>query len=83
MLENILVFGLVTLCTAYSLWAFLPVALKRSTAVVLVNSGVPLGIFSASLNKLIKQDAGCGSGCGSCSSGPTVTAKPVVWHRKK
>lgn len=82
MLENTVVFGLVALCSAYSLWAFLPVALKRSTATVLVNSGLPLGIFAARVNKLIAQDTGCGSSCGSCSS-TTPVEKPVVWHYKK
>ncbi len=83
MLENTVVFGLVALCAAYSLWAFLPVALKRSTATVLVNSGLPLGIFAARVNKLIAQDTGCGSGCGSCSSSSAPVEKPVVWHYKK
>ena len=83
MLENTVVFGLVALCAAYSLWAFLPVALKRSAATVLVNSGLSLGIFSAYARKLIAQDEGCGSGCGSCSSSPVPVKKPVVWHYKK
>jgi len=82
-LENTIVFSLVALCAAYSFWAFLPVALKRTTATLLVNSGLPLGVFAAGLNKLITQGAGCGSGCGSCSNNPTPVAKPVVWHRKK
>lgn len=83
MLENTFVFGLVALCAAYSLWTFLPVALKRSTATVLLNSGLPLGIFSARVNKLIAQDEGCGSGCGSCSNSSVSAEKPVVWHFKK
>jgi hypothetical protein len=72
LLEALLVYTLVVLCAAYSLWAFLPARLKRRAAVALMASSGRLRA-SRALQALAQQQAGCGAGCDSCSG----SAKPA------
>lgn len=71
MFEALTVYALVAACAAYSAWRLAPAALKRR-----VNQWRGVAVV----------DAGCGSGCGGCSSNaPSAVVKvsvekPVVWY---
>ncbi|MDI1238417.1 MAG: hypothetical protein PSV26_13120 [Polaromonas sp.] len=80
LLQTLLVYAVVALCTAYSLWRLLPAALKRHGAAALM-SRFPRLQASARLRALMQQPSGCGSGCGSCSSNASRAA-PVAQEHK-
>lgn len=76
-LQDLLVYALVALCALYSVWVFLPAALKRRAAAALMQHSPRLAA-SRRLQKLSQQGGGCASGCGDCGSSP---AKPVLAHK--
>ncbi|GEM_PF-6810250 len=64
--EALLVYTLVALCAMYCLWTFLPASLKRRAAAWLMTRFTGLQ-DSRTLRTLAQQQAGCSSGCDSCS----------------
>ncbi|MDI1341685.1 DUF6587 family protein [Polaromonas sp.] len=80
LLQTLLVYAVVALCTAYSLWRLLPAALKRRAAATLM-SRFPRLQASARLQALARQPSGCGSGCGSCGSIASRPAPALQEHK--
>lgn len=80
LLQSLLVYAVVALCTAYSLWRLLPAALKRRAAAALM-SRFPRLQASARLQTLARQPSGCGSGCGSCDSNASRPAPALQEHK--
>ncbi|MEO8022540.1 DUF6587 family protein [Polaromonas sp.] len=80
LLQSLLVYAVVALCTAYSLWRLMPAGIKRHAAAALM-SRFPRLQASARLQALVQQPSGCGSGCGSCSSNAFKPA-PVAQEHK-
>ena len=82
LIEALLVYTLVALCAAYCLWAFLPASLKRRAAAWLMTRFKGLQ-DSRTLRALAQQQAGCSSGCGSCSKGAVRSTQRVSEHTIK
>lgn len=81
LLEALLVYTLVVLCAAYCLWAFLPASLKRRAAAALMARFTRLQV-SPTLQKLAQGQAGCASGCSSCSSDSSAKPGQAVREHK-
>jgi len=80
LLQALLVYAVVALCAAYSLWRLMPAGLKRHAAAALM-SRFPRLQTSARLQVLAQQPTGCGSGCNSCSSNPAKPASAPLEHK--
>lgn len=80
LLQALLVYAVVALSSAYSLWRLMPAGLKRQAAVALM-ARFPRLQASTRLQVLAQPSSGCGSGCGSCSSNPTQPASAAREHR--
>jgi len=74
MMQDLVVYAVVALCTVYSVWVFLPASLKRRAAAALMAS-TPRLRTSSRLQKLAAQGGGCGTGCDNCGSS---AAKPTA-----
>lgn len=79
-LQALLVYALVALCTAYSLWRLLPAGLKRYAAAALISRFPRLKTYQR-LQALVQQPSGCGSGCSSCGSNDSRPAQAVQEHK--
>ncbi|RZJ26510.1 MAG: hypothetical protein EOO54_02555 [Haliea sp.] len=75
-LQNLVVYAVVAVCALYSLWIFLPAALKRRLAAALMARSQRLAGWRF-LQRAAQPAGGCGSGCGSCDS----PAPPAREHR--
>ncbi|MDO9361256.1 MAG: hypothetical protein Q7T70_19980 [Polaromonas sp.] len=82
-LQDLLVYAVVALCALYSLWMFLPAAVKRRLAAALMARSKRLAGWRF-LQRAAQQPGGCGTGCDSCDSPvkPARDHKVQVFRRK-
>ena len=77
MLQDLVVYAVVALCTLYTVWMFLPAGPKRRLARTLMRLSPRLAA-SRHLQKAAADAGACGSGCDHCGSNP---AAPVREHK--